>query len=274
LTDVIPPEISGSERGAIAHAQLHHPQAIRAIFMDAGYTMLEPHPSVIEIAAGAVASLGLPTDPACLQRQLPIAESAMRANVRAAPQTWSDPAAIEAVWHSYFEVLLGACLADRSAYERTAAVTEVLRRFDHFASYALYPDVVSVLRLLHARGYTLGVISDWGISLGSILHAHGLNQYFDFAVVSAALRHAKPHPDLFETALRRADAIPDYAVHVGDSYVLDMLGARAAGIQGILIDRKGKLDPAVVDVPVIRDLYGLLDLLEIESEVVEDVGGA
>jgi HAD superfamily hydrolase (TIGR01549 family) len=172
--------------------------------------------------------------------------------------------------------MLDPCLAGQPRRTREAVIAEVLRREDHHASYALYPDVVPVLRLLHARGYTLGVISDWSISLGSILHAHGLNQYFDFAVVSAALRHAKPNPELFEIALRRADAIPDYAVHIGDSYVLDILGARTVGIQGVLIDRPGTLDPAVVDVPVIRDLYGLLDLLEItgDGESVDDIGGA
>ena len=266
--------MTSNQQGNSIHARLHHPQAIRAIFVDVGYTMLEPHPSVIEITASACANLGLDVDRACLTRQLPSAEAAMRKRVHAAPQTWSDDSAIEAVWRRYFTDLLSPCLADRSAGERAQAVAEVLRRFDHFASYALYPDVVPVLRLLHARGYTLGVISDWSISLGSILHAHGLNRYFDFAIVSAALRYAKPHPELFETALRRADAIPDYAVHVGDSYILDMLGARAAGIQGILIDRPGTLEPTVVDVPVIRDLYGLLDLLEIESEAVNDIGGA
>lgn len=261
------------EGGDLTVVRLSHPQAVRAIFVDVGFTLLEPHPSVVEIASDACAHLGIPVDPACLERQLPTAEAAMRTNVRAAPQTWANESAIRGVWRSYFTTLLGACLAQQPAETRDAAVAEVLRRFDHYASYALYPDVVPVLRLLHASGYTLGVISDWGISLGSILSAHGLNQYFDFAVVSAALRYAKPHPDLFETALHRANAIPDYAVHVGDSYVLDILGARLAGIQGILIDRKGQIDPAVVDVPVIHDLYGLLDLLEVRSEAVDDLGG-
>jgi putative hydrolase of the HAD superfamily len=273
---VIPPETTQQELGDATAARLSHPQAIRAIFVDVGFTMLEPHPSVVDIAADACASLGIAVDREGLLRQLPTAEVALRTKVRAQPQTWADETAIAGVWRTYFTTMLGPCLADAPEQTRAAVIEEVLRREDHFASYALYPDVVPVLRLLHARGYTLGVISDWSISLGSILHAHGLNQYFDFAVVSAALRHAKPHPELFETALQRANAIPDYAVHVGDSYVLDMLGARAAGIQGVLIDRKGMLDPTVVDVPVIRDLYGLLDLLEIgsEGESVDDIGGA
>jgi FMN phosphatase YigB (HAD superfamily) len=109
----------------------------------------------------------------------------------------------------------------------------------------------------------LGIISDWGVGLGLILRHHGLIRYFDFAVISAAVRRAKPDPELFQTALRRADAIPDYAVHIGDSYVLDVLGARAAGITPVLIDRAGRLDPAQIDCLVVRDLFGLLDALEV-----------
>jgi HAD superfamily hydrolase (TIGR01549 family) len=241
--------------------------------LDVGYTLLAPHPSVIEIALAACAGLDIAMDSACLERELPAAEAQLRTMVRANPQTWADERAINAVWHAYFTRLLTPCLGDLAPERRDAAFAEVLRRFDHHTSYAVYADVVPVLRVLHARGYTLGVISDWGISLGTILHQHGLNRFFDFAVVSAHLRLAKPHPDLFETALQRADAIPDYAIHVGDSYVLDMLGARLVGIQGVLIDRQGHLDPSVVDVPVIQDLYGLLDLLEIENDLMDDLGG-
>lgn len=259
--------------GISDYRTLAQPQAIRAIFFDVGFTLLEPAPSVVDIAAQTCARLGFAVDRACLEAQLPAAEESLRRTVKAAPQTWSDSRAIAGVWQTYYTVMLRPCFTGQLAPKLEEAVTEVCRVFELYTSYALYPDVVPVLRALHARDYTLGVISDWGIELGPILHAYGLNQYFDFAVISAALRHAKPHPWLFETALHRADAIPDYAVHIGDSYVLDILGARAAGIAGVLIDRPGKINPGAVDVPVVRDLYGLLDLLEIESAGIDDLGG-
>ncbi|HEY7835570.1 MAG TPA: HAD-IA family hydrolase [Ktedonobacterales bacterium] len=268
---------TGASSGASelpARRGLAQPQSVRAIFFDVGYTLLEPAPSVVDIAAQTVARMGFDVDRACLDAQLPAAEESLRRTVKAAPQTWGDNQAIAGIWQAYYTALLRPCFTGKLAPKLRAAVDEVCRVFEEYTSYAPYPDVVPVLRLLHARDYTLGVISDWGIGLGPILHAHGLNHYFDFAVVSAALRHAKPHPWLFETALRRADAIPDYAVHIGDSYVLDILGARTAGIAGVLIDRRGTLNPANVDVPVVRDLYGLLDLLEIEGAGMDDIGGA
>jgi FMN phosphatase YigB (HAD superfamily) len=252
--------------------RLAQPQSVRALFFDVGYTLMAPYPSILDIVSQVCADLGQPVSRACLEARLPTAELALRARVRHAPQTWAEDHAIATVWTAYFTELLRGCL-DPAAPEFAATVAAARGAYEHHTSYDVFPDVVPVLRLLHARGLTMGVISDWDTGLGAILNAHGLNRYFDFAVVSATLRHAKPDPRLFETALRRADAIADYTLHIGDNYVLDVLGARAAGIQPVLIDRPGKVNPADVDVPVVRDLYGLLDLLELESMAVDDLGG-
>jgi putative hydrolase of the HAD superfamily len=139
-------------------------------------------------------------------------------------------------------------------------VADALRAFDGPAAWEPYPDVRPALELLHGR-YTLGIISDWGISLGSILRAHDLLGDLDFLVVSATSRRAKPDPALFDLALQRADALGDYTVYIGDSYVQDILGARAASIHPILIDRRARLDPAALDCPVIHGLDELPALL-------------
>jgi HAD superfamily hydrolase (TIGR01549 family) len=273
LNDAKPPDTPANSRARIAPRQLEQPQSVRAIFFDVGFTLLAPFPSVVEIAGRVCDAHGLAIERECLERQVPAAEASLRHAVRAAPQTWADDRAISDIWQEYFTVLLRPCFPARRLAEFTDVVAEVRRGFEHHGSYALYPDVALVLRALHARGITMGVISDWGTSLSAILRAHDLNRFFDFAVISATLRQAKPHPWLFETALRRANAIPDYALHVGDSYVLDVLGARSMGIPAVLIDRAGLFDPADIDVPVVRDLFELLDLLEIEREGIDDLGG-
>ena len=242
---------------------LPQPQAIRAIFFDAGFTLLAPHPSLQEIVLRVCAERGTPVERACLDTQLPQAEQVFRRAISAQPWTWSDEQAIAAMWRRYFTELLRPCLADASTAALDACVAAVQRVYDAASSYALYPDVLPVLEALHERQYTLGVISDWSVSLGAILRHHDLIRFFDFLVVSAAVRLAKPDPELFLTALRRADAIPDYAVHIGDMYPLDVLGARAVGITPILLDRRAALDPATLDCLVVRDLYGLLDLLDL-----------
>lgn len=55
-------------------------------------------------------------------------------------------------------------------------------------------------------------------------------------VVSAdTVRAYKPHRELFEEALRISGCAPDEAVHIGDSYNTDVVGARAAGIRPVLL---------------------------------------
>ena len=251
---------------AAATRRIEHPQAIRAVFFDVGFTLLAPHPSVPEVVSSVCARRGTPVQKSCLEKNLPHAEAVFAALTQANPETWGDDQAINEVWRAYFLELLRPCLVGIPGEDVRACAQEAQRTFDEATSYSLYSDAHPVLERLKAHGLTLGVISDWGISLGVILRHHDLTQYFDFAVISATLRRAKPDPFLYQTALQRADAIPDYAVHIGDSYVRDVLGARAAGIAGVMIDRSHTIQPETVDCPLVYDLYGLLDLLELPLE--------
>ncbi|MGH2481909.1 MAG: HAD family hydrolase, partial [Ktedonobacteraceae bacterium] len=99
---------------------------------------------------------------------------------------------------------------------------------------------------------------------GHIMHELRLNKYFDSLVVSALARHAKPSPSLYDLALQRANSIPDYTLHIGDSYILDVLGARAVGITPILLDRDRKLQASKIDCIVIHSLTEIIDLLKVE----------
>jgi putative hydrolase of the HAD superfamily len=254
---------------SVSHDPRHtipHPQSIRTIFLDVGFTLLAPHPSVVEIAISVSASLGYALDRERLTEALPEAETTLRAMAAADTALWSNEQAIRHLWTAYFTVLLGAALPLDQESERERLVTAVVEAFEHASSYRLYPDVVPALKRLREHGLQLGVISDWGIGLGLILRHHDLIDYFDFAVVSAAVRHSKPDPALFQTALARAKAIPDYAIHVGDAYLLDVLGARAAGITPVLLDRARRYDTAQLDCPIIYDLFGLLTLLEVPRD--------
>ena len=93
-----------------------------------------------------------------------------------------------------------------------------------------------------------------------MLHAHDVTRHLDFVVASAAVGTAKPHPDIFHVALDRAGLRADEVIYVGDSYISDVIGARAAGISPVLIDREGKAPS--VDCPVITSLLELEPLIE------------
>jgi putative hydrolase of the HAD superfamily len=58
-------------------------------------------------------------------------------------------------------------------------------------------------------------------------------------LVSGVVGVSKPNPEIFRLALAQAEAKPEETVHVGDVYEADVVGARNAGIKGILLDRTG-----------------------------------
>lgn len=241
---------------------LPNPQAIQAVFFDVGFTLLDPYPSIPAVARETLERRGTPVELACLERGLPDAEQYFVRLAREDPLTWSDEQAITRIWHRYFVELLRPCLGgDEDAL--TEAARAVGQAFDEASSYAPYPDVRPALRALHERGLKLGVVSDWGVALSVILRHFELTQYLDFTVISATSRRAKPDPALYQLAVERADVIPDYALHVGDSYIRDVLGARAVGIAPVLIDRAHMLSEGVPDCPLVYDLFELLDLLDV-----------
>lgn len=104
---------------------------------------------------------------------------------------------------------------------------------------ALYPDVEPTLARLKDDGFILGLISNAPADTVHVVETLGLSTYLDPVVISGAVGYTKPHPEIFRIALRGAGVGPDESVHVGDLYEADVVGARNAGIEGILIDRDG-----------------------------------
>ncbi|MGZ3675041.1 MAG: hypothetical protein ACXVCO_12100, partial [Ktedonobacterales bacterium] len=123
---------------------LPYPQSIRAIFFDVGYTLLAPHPSVVDIVASYCAEHDLLVERDCIEQHLPEAEIELRRLVRDDPFTWSDDQAITSVWIAYFTALLRPCLPDMGSDALAHHVEMLQRIFDSAASYALYPDVMPV----------------------------------------------------------------------------------------------------------------------------------
>jgi putative hydrolase of the HAD superfamily len=126
--------------------------------------------------------------------------------------------------------------------------------------FGLYPEVPAVLASLTAAGYRLGIISNWEPRLELLCRNHGLAERFGFVLASEAEGFAKPGPHLFRRALELAGVDPTRAVHVGDSYEHDVLGATALGIGAILLDRGGYYPPGHWE-PTIRSLEELPGLL-------------
>jgi HAD superfamily hydrolase (TIGR01549 family) len=101
----------------------------------------------------------------------------------------------------------------------------------------LDPEALPVLETLEG-GKSLALVSnfDHPRHFEKVIARHGLSPFFRSTVVSGIVGFRKPDPRIFDKALRETGLMPSEVVYVGDTED-DIMGARAAGIAPILIER-------------------------------------
>ena len=127
---------------------------------------------------------------------------------------------------------------------------------DRCIKFNPYPESEGVLEELKRMGAPLYALSNWDIRLEEVLEDLGWTRFFDGLVVSAIVGAEKPDGVIFEEALRVAGVEPNRAVHVGNDPVSDVRGAAKAGIDAVLVDRKGGVEASEATA-VLSDLRGL-----------------
>jgi putative hydrolase of the HAD superfamily len=219
----------------------------RAVLLDALGTLVElvpPWPALVrELGArGAVVDE-------------PAARTALLAEIayyRAHHDEARDAAALADLRARCAEVLREALPAPA----RELAPADVLAALMASLEFRAYPEVPATLARLRRAGARLVVVSNWDVSLHEVLARTGLAALVDGAITSAELGTAKPAPAIFARALELAGGIaPEDALHAGDSVEADVAGARAAGIEAVLVVRDET--PAPAGVRTIRSLAEL-----------------
>ncbi len=126
----------------------------------------------------------------------------------------------------------------------------------------LFEDVLPNLKLLKERDLIMSVLTNAdkkGVS--ALCERLGLNPFMNFVTTSQEAGAEKPSPRIFLLALERAGVKPEEAVHVGDQYRADVLGAKGVGIKAVLLDRFD-LNPEVRECPRITTLNELAQYLD------------
>ncbi len=239
------------------------PQSIRTVFFDAGFTLLRAKPSDAELCLEVCKDLGLHVQLDVMEQRMHDAEDYYFRQMRLNRYIWSDEQAINDMWIGYYMNLLRPLIEEHDEARLHRLARTIIEEYGKPTRWETYPDVLPTLEALRSRGYTMGVISDWGIVLGPILRHLHLIQYFDALLISAIIRYGKPSPNLYDLALQRTNSIADYSMHIGDSYVYDVLGARSVGMTPVLLDRPRRLEESMVDCLLVHSLDELLDLLEV-----------
>jgi putative hydrolase of the HAD superfamily len=240
--------------------------AVSLVTFDVGGTLLTLRPDQAEEWSRVLAEAGLAV-PAERIGEAMAAErprAAERRRLAVAPDHRVSPEAGEARRRAFIAgVLDGSGLADAELARGVEAVKAAL---DSPRMYVPYDDALPTLRELAERGLKLGAIANAWPSLPKVLMAFGFDQFLGFWLISEFVGVEKPAAAIFERALDRAATPADKALHVGDDPETDIRGARAAGVESVLLlrhdapNREARAEVArELRVPIIEQLTELPD---------------
>jgi len=231
------------------------PSSLRAIFFDAGNTLIYPR---LEELAEDLTRQGYPAT----------AEDFFAAE-RAGKQKLDEwlwpqirqgevPPTIDFYyWGEYLKALV-----ERVGVPGPEQPRVMQRVADGFRDITLWsvvlPETPPFLVKLREQGYYLGVISNSIGTMEQQLQRLDLARHFKTVIDSALVGVEKPHPEIFRIALQRAGVSPPEALFVGDTNATDMGGAHLAGLRGVLIDRVGAYpnaeSPRITSLPELERL--------------------
>jgi putative hydrolase of the HAD superfamily len=142
--------------------------------------------------------------------------------------------------HDFTYLRTAALAAHARAHGYEASLAE--RAFEVFLAarceVELFPDVLPGLTRLRAR-YALASLSNGNADLGRI----GLGQLFTVSLNARQIGAAKPARRCFERLAQELAVEPAELLYVGDDPQLDVLAARAAGLQSAWMNRTGQRWP-------------------------------
>jgi putative hydrolase of the HAD superfamily len=107
----------------------------------------------------------------------------------------------------------------------------------------VFDDARALLASLRYRGFRCGVVTNsfFPASLFTAkINQLGMAGYFDSFVASADVGLAKPNPGPFHRGLSELGLGPEEALFVGDTVETDIVGARAAGMRAVLLERSAQ----------------------------------
>jgi len=232
---------------------------IKAVFLDWFNTLARFEPPREELHCQVLHEFGIEASPQKVMRGLMLADrywfgEDIKSKVKArSPEEQAE------VGRHYQEILLTEA-GVKVTKELFAKIMQKVQELYKGITFALFEDVLPALKTLKGQKFILGLLTNLDRDMAPICRRLGLEPYLDFVVTSEEAGSDKPQPPIFLTALEWAGVNASEAVHVGDQYKIDVVGARGVGISPILIDRYG-LYPEVTDCPRILSLTELAGYL-------------
>lgn len=227
----------------------------RAVFFDAGFTLIEPVESIADVYLREARSMGAKASAEEFSLRMREVWPRLDADYRSRyPDLVSSDELERAAWHAFTLEIARPfpSLVARHAEWHACLVAY----YDRPQAWQLTAGAKRLIGRLRDDGRSIGVLSNWSRALHGILAQLEVGSALDFVLTSVEAGRKKPHPEIFRQALRLARADAEDVVHIGDSRTDDVEGARAVGIDAVLLSRKDA--ESLDDHPVVRSLEDLL----------------
>lgn len=231
--------------------------APRAVLFDAGNTLLWIDHARI---AAILTACGIPAAAEAVRR----AEMGLRPALDRAMCGQPKREGADTVRRSVAALL--AALGARPSPDEERAAHEALLAAWPRLWIAPPDDAAETLDRLTARGVTVACVSNSNGRVAALLEETGLAARLAAVVDSGIEGVEKPDPRIFRAAADRIGVAARDCVYVGDLLRIDVLGARGAGMRGVLYDpgdvwgpalAEGAYDPPVERVRALRDVLAL-----------------
>lgn len=211
----------------------------KAVYFDAGETLLAPHPSFDELFSLVLTEHGHDASPREVREALErIGPTFTEIIDRMAVAAWSTSReASRRFWGN----LYAAALEQLEIGDGSGTIAEALyTKFTRYESYRLFPDAIPTLKAVKGAGMVVGLISNFEEWLEGMLIEMEVAGLFDLMVISGKEGIEKPDPAIFKLATSRSGIPATESVYVGDHPRIDVEGAEAIGMGAVLIDRRGR----------------------------------
>jgi len=223
---------------------------IKAVFFDFYNTLVGYDPPQEELEARVLRDFGIDVSPEIFRRSLVIADEFIyreHARLSISKRSKEERGALYA---QYQGIILKEAGIDPSP-QLIAGILGKLLKLD--LKLVLFADVMPALAHLRGLGLILGLISNVDRDITPICQGLGLSAMLQVVVTSQEVGFNKPQPEIFQAALKQTGVKPSEAIYVGDQHQIDVVGANAAGMRGILLDRHDYFGE-ITDCPRIRSL--------------------
>ncbi|MCJ7605256.1 MAG: HAD family hydrolase [Dehalococcoidales bacterium] len=230
---------------------------IKAVFFDLYQTLVRYDPPREQIIAATLGEFGIEVKPEQFVGPLVAADEFIYQSMARRPLGQQSSEERMALYIRHLEIL----------FEKAGITVEpslipkmLMGMQESNSSMVLFDDVIPTLDDLKNRGIILGLISNIDTDMTDTLRGLGLDTRLNVVMTSREAGVTKPKPEIFLAALKKAGVSAGDSLFIGDQYEIDVAGAQAAGMTGILLDRTG-FYTSITDCPRITGLAEVTDYL-------------